>query len=124
MSPVGVTLVHAIVGIVYQLQEKEPWSKAISQVQCVYINIVYMYNMCNMYFMYFTYNVHLHVHVVSPQVLCNRLSELDAVLHRLADIRSELESSTQSKTAGTDALLPPLAAVLTQLLQVRHTLCK
>lgn len=32
MSPVGVTLVHAIVEIVYQLQDKEPWSKAISQV--------------------------------------------------------------------------------------------
>lgn len=32
MSPVGVTLVHAIVAIVYQLQDKEPWAQAISQV--------------------------------------------------------------------------------------------
>ena len=86
---------------------------------CIHQHVVHVHHV------HHVQHVHvLHVHVVSPQVLCNRLSELDAVLHRLADIRSELESSTQSKTAGTDALLPPLAAVLTQLLQVRHTLCK
>ena len=32
MSPMGVTLVHAIVSIVYQIQDKQPWIKAISQV--------------------------------------------------------------------------------------------
>ena len=33
MSSVGVTLVEAILSIIYDIQGKEPWSKAISQVQ-------------------------------------------------------------------------------------------
>ena len=32
MSPVGVTLVHAIINIIYDIQDREPWSNAISKV--------------------------------------------------------------------------------------------
>lgn len=39
MSPVGVTLVHAIINILYDIQDKEPWSNAISQV-CAYLTLM------------------------------------------------------------------------------------
>ena len=40
MSPVGVTLVNAIVGIIYDIQDKKPWSNAISQVTLIRISSV------------------------------------------------------------------------------------
>lgn len=43
---------------------------------------------------------------------------MDAFMHRVVDIKSELDSSAGSRTAGTDGLLPQLATVLAQLQQV------
>ena len=59
---------------------------------------------------------------LQSQVVYRRLSEMDVLMHQLADIRSALDSSSSSKTAGTDALLPRLASVLDQLLQVCYKL--
>ncbi|CAI8021126.1 Probable E3 ubiquitin-protein ligase HERC1 [Geodia barretti] len=82
LSPVGVTLVHAIINIIYDIQDKEPWNKAISQ------------------------------------VVYSRLCEMDVFMQQLADIRASLDSSSSSRTAGTDSLLPQLASVLRNLQQV------
>lgn len=32
LSPTGITLTQAVVSLIYQLQEKEPWNSAITQV--------------------------------------------------------------------------------------------
>ena len=45
MTSAGDTLVHAIVNIIYQVQDKEPWNKAISQVShSTHIHTVYNYS--------------------------------------------------------------------------------
>ena len=36
LSPTNVTLIQTVVNILYQLQSKEPWSKAIAQV-CIMV---------------------------------------------------------------------------------------
>ena len=112
LSPVGVTLVHAIINIIYDIQDKEPWNKAISQVCIQYASIHYPN-------LYFSFEASLYTSFfIESQVVYSRLCEMDVFMQQLADIRASLDSSSSSRTAGTDSLLPQLASVLRNLQQV------
>ena len=124
MCPIGATLVHAIVETLYQLQEKEPWRKAIAQVSgegereegrdkekgrkkkgggeagALQISLPPF-----------------------PQVLCSRLHEMDVLIHRLLDIRSALDGSKHKPPSASDDLLTSLSSLIGQLLQVGSSVC-